>query len=95
MLLNFTVMGVWQGMAIDSLKFHPSMPCEQATPETDSWTFQGWSVRRVGGLHPSSTPLEFRHPTPYAYDCYRHQLTLAHSAMPPLRSRRNVKDKAA
>jgi hypothetical protein len=36
----------------------PSMPYEQATPETALWPFQGWPARRAGGLRPSSRALE-------------------------------------
>jgi hypothetical protein len=43
-----------QGVAMDSLKFHPSPPCP--TPETALPPFQGWPARRAGGLQPSSTP---------------------------------------
>jgi hypothetical protein len=67
-------MGVWQRVAMDYLKFHlglpcpiPSMPYEQATPETALWPFQRWPARRPGDLWPSSAPLDTQVPTPYAY----------------------------
>jgi hypothetical protein len=37
---------------------YSSMPCSQATPETNLWPFQTWRARRVGGQRPSSTPLD-------------------------------------
>jgi hypothetical protein len=38
----------------------PWTPCGRATPEPTLWPFQGWPVRRAGGLRPSSTPLDTR-----------------------------------
>jgi hypothetical protein len=63
--------GVWQGVAMNSLKFHPALhalpftPCERTTPETalfPLWPFQGCPACRVGGLWPSSTPVDSVHP---------------------------------
>jgi hypothetical protein len=66
-----TGMSVWQGVAMDSLKFHPgppmpypSTPCGEATPETALQPFQGWPTHRAGSLHPSSTPLDTPRRTP-------------------------------
>jgi hypothetical protein len=39
------VMGVWQGVAMDSLKFHPGPPCPTL-------------LRPAGGLRPSASPLD-------------------------------------
>jgi hypothetical protein len=36
---------------------YPSIPCG-TTPETALWAFQGWTVRRAGGMRLSSTPLD-------------------------------------
>jgi hypothetical protein len=43
---------------------YPSTLCGFATPKTAFQAFQGWSARRVGGLWPSSVPLDtpFRPP---------------------------------
>jgi hypothetical protein len=38
-------MGIWQGVAMDSLKFHQGPPCR-------------WATHTAVGLHPSSTPLD-------------------------------------
>jgi hypothetical protein len=58
-------MGVWQGVAMESLKFHPGLPCPTllcpagGLPlEQTSWPFQVWPVCRAGGLRPSFTPLD-------------------------------------
>jgi hypothetical protein len=41
-----------------------SMPCGRATPKTALQLFQGWSAQRVGGLRPSSIPLNTPRHTP-------------------------------
>jgi hypothetical protein len=41
-------MGVWQEVAMDSLKFHPGLLRPAGGP------FQEWSAHRVGGLQQSS-----------------------------------------
>jgi hypothetical protein len=64
-------MDVWQGVNMDSLKFHTGLPCPtllcpaDGPPLTDGhlcgralWPFQGWATRRLGGLRPSSTLLD-------------------------------------
>jgi hypothetical protein len=43
---------------------YPSMPREWATPETAYRPFQGSPARRVGGLRPSSFPLDAPRRTP-------------------------------
>jgi hypothetical protein len=50
----------WGGVAINSLKFHPSpsTPCRQAIPETTIRPFQRRTTCRVGNLRPSLTPLD-------------------------------------
>jgi hypothetical protein len=45
-------MGVWQGVAIDSLKFHPDWPCQTLLCPA------GRPAQRAGGLQLSSTLLE-------------------------------------
>jgi hypothetical protein len=72
------VMGIWQGVAADTQKYHPgpprrtmpypSMSCGQATPEMALWVFQGRPTHRVGGLQPSSIPLDTPHHTPMPVD---------------------------
>jgi hypothetical protein len=64
-------MGVWQRMAMNSLKFHlgppmphSSTPCRWATPETTLWPFQGWPAHIVVGQQPSSTHLDSPRRTP-------------------------------
>jgi hypothetical protein len=37
---------------------NPCTPCWQSIPETALWSFQGWLACRVGGLRPSSDPLD-------------------------------------
>jgi hypothetical protein len=41
-----------------------STPCSRTTLEMVLWPFQGWPTRRVGGLCPSSTPLDTSRRTP-------------------------------
>jgi hypothetical protein len=60
-------MGVWQGVAMDSLKYRPGPPW---------FTFYslclGWfahRVHRAGGLRPSSTPFDTPHRTPMIWGC--------------------------
>jgi hypothetical protein len=57
-------MGVWQGVAMDFLKFHPGLPyltflrpAGGPTPETALRLFQGWPARRSIHLQPSRSPL--------------------------------------
>jgi hypothetical protein len=66
-------MGVWQGLAMDSLKLHlhppcplpnPSTLCRRATPETALQLLQGWPTRREGSLRLSSTPFDTPGRTP-------------------------------
>jgi hypothetical protein len=64
-------MGVWEGVAMDSLEYHlamhdPSTPCERATLETVLRPFLGWATRRAGGLQPSSSLLDTLCHTPMA-----------------------------
>jgi hypothetical protein len=61
-------MGIWQGVAMDSLKYHldlpcptllpHALPCGRATPEMALLPFQWWRVCRAGSLQSSSTPLD-------------------------------------
>jgi hypothetical protein len=37
---------------------NPSTPSGRATPKTALRPFRGWPARRMGGLKPSSTPLD-------------------------------------
>jgi hypothetical protein len=55
-------MGVWQGVAMDSLNNflstmpYPSTLCRQASTDTALQPFQGWPVYRAGGLRASHSP---------------------------------------
>jgi hypothetical protein len=53
-------MGMWQGVAMDSLKFHPGPPCPTLPCPVGrsplKQLFQGWPAHRAGGLQPSATP---------------------------------------
>jgi hypothetical protein len=62
-------MGVWQGVAMDSLKFHLGPPCPTSLcPEMALWLFWGWPAHRVDWLRQSPTTMyPLGHPTPYAY----------------------------
>jgi hypothetical protein len=52
--------GVWKGEAMDSLKFHPDPPCQNL-------------LRPMGGLQPSSIPLDTPRRTPMEDDMRREQ----------------------
>jgi hypothetical protein len=43
---------------------YPSLPCGRVTPETALRLFPAWPAHRVGGLQPSSTPLDTPRRTP-------------------------------
>jgi hypothetical protein len=65
-------MGVWQGMAMDSLKFHLGRPCptllcpDGGSPLTQPYVgFRGGLPR---GQEACSPLLPLGHRTPYAYD---------------------------
>jgi hypothetical protein len=61
-------MGVWQGVAMDSLKFHSGLPCHilvrPAGGPPLKRLFRVWAYRRVGGLRLSSSPLTTPRRTP-------------------------------
>jgi hypothetical protein len=58
-------MGVWQGVNIDSLKFHPGLPCPTFLRPVGRQPFQRWSTRKTAcGLAVFHL---FEHPTPYTY----------------------------
>jgi hypothetical protein len=64
-------MGVWQGVAIDSLKFRPGLPCPTLLRPLDGpplkrpYCFRdGPPARRVACLWPSLTPLDTSRRTP-------------------------------
>jgi hypothetical protein len=62
--LGVAGIGVWQGVAMDSLKFHlphASTPCRWTTPETALQPFQGWPACSVAVFY------LFGHPMPYVY----------------------------
>jgi hypothetical protein len=59
-----TVMVVWQGVAMDSLKLHPSTPCGRSTPENGHKVVKG--VGRPKGRRPVAIFKLFGHPTQYA-----------------------------
>jgi hypothetical protein len=60
-------MGVWHGVAMDSLKFHPSLPCPTLLRPAGGPPLK-WQARRAGGLQPSSTPLGTPRRTPMNID---------------------------
>jgi hypothetical protein len=67
-------MGIWQGVARNTLKFHLAPPCLtflRPAPETALQLFQGWPARRAGGQWPSSTPLDTPCPTPTLYSVHQ------------------------
>jgi hypothetical protein len=72
-------MGVWQGVAMETLKFHLGPPCPTfyalwaGRPRNGLMTVSG--VARPQDERPSSTLLGY--PTPYACD----ELTLVHNAV--------------
>jgi hypothetical protein len=55
-------MSVWQGVAVDSLKFHLGSPCLTAVSGVAH--SQGWPTRRACGLQLSSPPLDTPRGTP-------------------------------
>jgi hypothetical protein len=61
-------MSVWQGVAMDSLKFYPcpTFLC----PETALWPFQGWPAHRASSFQPSYTPLHTPGRTPMPLSLY-------------------------
>jgi hypothetical protein len=71
-------MGVWQGVAMDSLKFHPGLSCltlicPAGVPPP------GWSAPRVVGPQggpPVAIFLPFAYPTPYAPGSFLFLLSL-------------------
>jgi hypothetical protein len=56
-------MGVWQGVTMDSLKFHPGPPCPTlSTP--GRWATPEMALCRAAGLRPSSILLDTPRRTP-------------------------------
>jgi hypothetical protein len=55
---RFLIMGVWQGVALDSLKFHPSLPCHTQQRPAGGPPLKRPYVCFRGGLRLSSTPLD-------------------------------------
>lgn len=68
-VLQLFCMGVWQGVAMDSLTFYPGPPCSTSLrpggdhPWNGLTVVSGVAAHRAGGLWQSPTP--FWHPTPY------------------------------
>jgi hypothetical protein len=58
---NMLCMGVWQGVAMDCLKFHPDPLCPTLLHPVGRG---GWPA----GLAACGRLYVFGHPTPYAYD---------------------------
>jgi hypothetical protein len=58
-----TFMGVWQGVAMDSLKFHPGLPCPTFLRPAGRRPLKR-PAHRACGLRPSSTPLDTPRRTP-------------------------------
>jgi hypothetical protein len=62
-------MGVWQGVAMDSLKFHLGPPCPTILCPVDGPPLKCSYGRLKGGpLAECVAVYPFGHPTPYAYD---------------------------
>jgi hypothetical protein len=56
---------VWQGVTMDSVKFHPGPPCPTLLRPAGGPP-QGWPACRVGGLRQSYTPLDTPRHAPMA-----------------------------
>jgi hypothetical protein len=56
-------MGVWKGVAMDSLKFHPIPPCPTLFHPAGCYPRNGLMAALGVGVF-----YYFVHPTPYAYD---------------------------
>jgi hypothetical protein len=59
------IIGVWQGVAMNSLKFYPSPPCPTLLHPAGPRAFSGVAFPQGGWLSAMFYP--FGHPTPYAY----------------------------
>jgi hypothetical protein len=64
-------MSLWQGVAMDSLRFHPGLLCPTFLHPAGGpllrprlQLFQGWPANRVGSMRPTSTPLDTPRRTP-------------------------------
>jgi hypothetical protein len=57
-----TRMGVWQGVTMDSLKFHSGLP-NPTLLRTEGWP----PLKRSYGPQVAAIFYPFGHPTPYAY----------------------------
>jgi hypothetical protein len=73
-------MGVWQGVAMESLTFYVSrisLVCStafrRATPKMAVQPFHGWSAHRVGGLWSSSSLLDTPRLMPMSRTAGRHE----------------------
>jgi hypothetical protein len=59
-------MGVWQGVAMDSLKFHLSLPCPTLLRSVGGPTLK-WPYGHFMGGPPAAVFYPFGHPMPYAF----------------------------
>jgi hypothetical protein len=53
--------GVWQGTAMDFLKFHLGQPCPTLVCPT------GWPIRRAGSMRHAAVFFHLKHSTSHAY----------------------------
>jgi hypothetical protein len=69
------IMDVWQGVAMDSLKFHPGPLCPTLLCPLGrsplKWPYSRFGVARPQGGRRAVVFYSFGHPTPYAYGRYR------------------------
>jgi hypothetical protein len=80
--LLLTFMGIWKGVAMDSLKYHPGLNCPTLLRSVgrppQKWPYGHtalqsyglmavWGVAHLQGGRPSAVFYPLGHPTPYAY----------------------------
>jgi hypothetical protein len=66
------ILGVWQGVAMDALQFHPGPPCLTVLHPADRPPLTAVSgVARPQSGWPAAVFYLFGHPTPYTYACKR------------------------
>jgi hypothetical protein len=81
------VMGLWQGVALVSLKYHWSLPCSTSLcpvgghPWNDLTGLSGVAAHRVVSLRPSFTPLDTPRRTPMVVTVFRHMYAYGKTSM--------------
>jgi hypothetical protein len=97
-------MGVWQGVAMHTLKFHPGPPCPTllrpmgGLPLKQAYgCFRGHltvlGMAHMQGEWPAAVFYPFRHPTPYAYAKISSICTLARSKTSTIKTHNVIKSK--